>query len=278
MHIDPRNALRLWRHAAILVSALLSVVIFENPFTAQTAESLAHVKRVAVDWSGTDRRSTATRDRVLQKLKSSGAMELVDNAANADAVLHGNATIWVSSYVSMSTRSKAAEEALYRGFASAEMTGKDGRTLWSYLVTPRSSGWKSITDDLGDQLAQALLSALEKKEPDRTPAEGSSASAAGGGPSAAINLQGAGGTFPAPIYQKWFETLTRTRPEIKIQYAAVGSEQGIQRLLAGQVDFGASDMPLSEEQLNAPARNCFRSPQCWARSCRSTTCKARRVV
>jgi phosphate transport system substrate-binding protein len=254
MHIDSRNVFRFWRYAAILVFVLLAVVIFENPFIAQTAERLAHVKRVAVEWAGSDKRSAAIRDRVLQKLKASGSVELVDHAAQADAVLHGDATIWLSSYVSMSPRSKAAEQALYRGFASAEMTGKDGRTLWSYLVTPRSSGWKSITDDLGDQLAQALLSALEKKEPGDAAPSGASTATAGGGSSAAINLQGAGGTFPAPIYQKWFETFSRTRPEIKIQYAAIGSEQGIQRLLAGHVDFGASDMPLSGEQLNAPGR------------------------
>jgi hypothetical protein len=127
MHIDSRNAFRLWRCATTLLSVLLALVIFENPFIAQTTESLSRVKHVAADWSGTDRRSAATRDRVLQKLKSSGAVELLDNAAQTDAILHGNATIWLSSYVSMSPRSKAAEQALYRGFASAEMTGKDGR-------------------------------------------------------------------------------------------------------------------------------------------------------
>jgi hypothetical protein len=161
MHMDSRKGFRLWRCAAILVSVLFVVLIRESPFIAQTAETLAHVKRVAVEWSGSDRRSAATRDRVLQRLKSANALELVENSAQADAILHGNTTIWLSSYISMSPRSKAAEQALYRGFASAEMTGKDGRTLWSYLATPRSSGWKSITDDLGDQLAEALLSALE---------------------------------------------------------------------------------------------------------------------
>ena len=251
MRTDSRNFFSFWRCAAGLVCVFLAVVIFENPFIAQTAENLAHVKRVAVEWSGSDRRSIATRDRLLQRLKSSGAVELADNIAQADAILHGSATIWLSSYLSMSPRSKAAEQALYRGFASAEMTGKDGSTLWSYLVTPRSSGWKSITDDLGDQLAQALLSALEKKEAVETPT-GASATAGNGGSSPAIDLRGAGGTFPAPIYQKWFETFTRTRPEIKIQYSAIGSEQGIQRFLAGHVDFGASDMPLPGEQLNAP--------------------------
>jgi ABC-type phosphate transport system substrate-binding protein len=254
MHMNSRKGFRLWPCAAILVCVLLVVLIFESPFIAQTAETLAHVKRVAVEWPGSDRRSAATRDRVLQRLKSANAVELVENSAQADAILHGNATIWLSSYISMSPRSKAAEQALYRGFASAEMTGKDGRTLWSYLATPRSSGWKSITDDLGDQLAEALLSALEKKEQGDAIPAGGNASAAGAGSSLAIDLQGAGGTFPAPIYQKWFETFTRIRPEIKIQYSAVGSEQGIQRLLAGHVNFGASDMPLSSEQLNAPGK------------------------
>ena len=92
MHIDSRNVFRFWRCVAILVFVLLAVVIFENPFLAQTAESLAHVKRVAVEWTGSDKRSAATRDRVLQKLKSSGAVELVDKAAQADAVLHGKPT------------------------------------------------------------------------------------------------------------------------------------------------------------------------------------------
>jgi phosphate transport system substrate-binding protein len=54
------------------------------------------------------------------------------------------------------------------------------------------------------------------------------------------------------MYQKWFESFAHARPEIQIQYAAVGSGEGIQRTLAGQADFGATDMPLPEGKLNAP--------------------------
>jgi phosphate transport system substrate-binding protein len=222
------------------------------PLAAQTAQSLAAVKRLAVEWAGRDRGSSATRDRLVEKLKESGAVEFVPDEAQADGLLHGNVIVWLSGYVSTSTRSKGAEQPVYRGFASIEVTGKDGRTLWSHLVTPRSVGWKNISDDLADQLAQEFLNALGKKEARQIVLI--AGGAPGSGTAAAITIQGAGATFPAPIYQKWFQTFMRTRPEVNIQYAPVGSGEGLERFLAGQADFGASDMPLSEEQLNVPGK------------------------
>jgi len=226
----------------------------ERSLQAQTAQSLAGVKRLAVEWSGKDRGSLATRDRLVEKLKESGAVEFVSEVAHADGVLHGNLTLWLSGYVSTSTRSKGAEQPVYRGFASVEVTGQDGRTLWSYLATPRAVGWKNISDDLADQLAQELLNALRKKEARETVPVAGNATGAGPATTPTISIQGAGATFPAPIYQKWFETFMRARPEVKIQYVPVGSGEGIKRFLAGQVDFGASDMPLSEEELNIPGK------------------------
>lgn len=240
------------RHFFTIACALLAFLIFPRTMRAQTAENLAAIHRVVVEWPGEDRGSAATRDRVVQKLKASKAVELVENAAQADAILHGSSTIWLTGYVSTSPKSKAAQQALYRGFASAELTGKDGRTLWSYLVTPRSS-WKSISDDLGDQLVQAFLNALEKKSPVEAVSNGAVVEA-GNGTNSVRTFQGAGATFPAPIYRKWFEAYTQSQPGVKIAYAAVGSEEGIRRLLAGQVDFGASDMPLPKEQLDTPER------------------------
>jgi phosphate transport system substrate-binding protein len=241
------------RFAAALVGICIFLPFFAAPdlLQAQTAENLAAVKRVALQWSGTERGSAATRDRVVQKLKSSGSLEFVTNLAQADAVLHGDVTVWVSGYISTSPRSKANEQPIYRGYASAELTGKDGRTLWSYLVTPHSQRWKIITDDLGDQLAEALLAALANKETGGALASSGDTSDTSHSANL-VNLRGAGATFPAPIYQKWFEAFTRTRPDVNIQYAAVGSEDGIRRVTTGQSDFGASDMPLRAEQLNAP--------------------------
>ena len=56
-------------------------------------------------------------------------------------------------------------------------------------------------------------------------------------------LKGAGATFPDPIYEKWFANYHRKNPTLEIAYDAVGSEAGIRKLLAGEVDFGASDDP-----------------------------------
>ena len=56
-------------------------------------------------------------------------------------------------------------------------------------------------------------------------------------------INGAGATFPFPIYSKWFDNYRRQAPAIQFQYDAVGSEAGVRRLLHNDVDFGASDSP-----------------------------------
>jgi phosphate ABC transporter phosphate-binding protein len=192
------------------------------------------------------------RDHVIQRLKTSSAVQLVADPSQADAVLHATARVWIAGYVSSSPRSKSNQQPSYQGFASAELTGKGGKTLWSILVTPRRVGWKSITDDLSDQLVRAFLETIANKD------SGEKSSASGTvtretTPPAPTILDGAGATFPAPIYQKWFESFEHTHPEIRVRYDAVGSGEGIDRFLAGKTDFGASDMPLSDKQLGAAA-------------------------
>src|SRR5690348_15817893 len=66
---------------------------------------------------------------------------------------------------------------------------------------------------------------------------------------AATNLNGAGATFPNPIYQKWFSEYHKAHSDVQINNQSVGSGAGIQQLTAGTVDFGASDMPMKDEQL-----------------------------
>lgn len=149
----------------------------------------------------------------------------------------------------MSPRSKGAKQATYQGYASAELNGKSGNTLWSYLVTPRRAAWKSIGENLGDQLASALLEAIGQREAKEKATAATGSGGTGKGTATEIRLQGSGSTFSAPIYQKWFESFERTRPEIQVRYDAVGSEEGIRRIRAGDLDFGASDMALSPEQL-----------------------------
>ena len=61
-------------------------------------------------------------------------------------------------------------------------------------------------------------------------------------------LNAAGASFPYPIYAKWFTEYNRIHPDIQINYNSIGSGGGIRQLLAGTVDFGASDAPMTDDQ------------------------------
>ena len=62
-------------------------------------------------------------------------------------------------------------------------------------------------------------------------------------------LNGAGATFPYPIYSKWFSEYHKLHPDVQINYQPIGSGGGIRQVTAGTVDFGASDMPMTDKQL-----------------------------
>jgi phosphate transport system substrate-binding protein len=62
-------------------------------------------------------------------------------------------------------------------------------------------------------------------------------------------LNGAGATFPYPVYSKWFSEYNKLHPDVQINYQSIGSGGGIRQVLNGTVDFGASDGPMSDEQL-----------------------------
>jgi phosphate transport system substrate-binding protein len=64
-----------------------------------------------------------------------------------------------------------------------------------------------------------------------------------------VLINAAGATFPYPIYSKWFDDFHKANPGVQINYASVGSGAGIGQLQAGTVDFGASDMPMTDAQL-----------------------------
>src|SRR5262249_47406420 len=68
-------------------------------------------------------------------------------------------------------------------------------------------------------------------------------------PAGAVQLRGAGATFPAPLYKKWREEYQKRQPQVQLSYDAVGSGEGIKRFTAGVVDFGASDAAMSDEQI-----------------------------
>jgi len=66
-----------------------------------------------------------------------------------------------------------------------------------------------------------------------------------------VSLNAAGATFPYPIYSKWFDQYHQAHPDAQINYQSIGSGGGIRQLLDKTVDFGASDGPMSDEQLKS---------------------------
>lgn len=66
---------------------------------------------------------------------------------------------------------------------------------------------------------------------------------------AAVTLNGAGATFPQPLYNKWFYEYNRANPSVRINYQGIGSGGGIRAIQSGTVDFGGSDAPLSDAEL-----------------------------
>ena len=76
----------------------------------------------------------------------------------------------------------------------------------------------------------------------------------GGGSSDAggnVRLQGTGASFPAPIYQKWVSEYGKAHPNVQIDYQSTGSGQGIKDISGGTVAFGATDKPMSDDELKA---------------------------
>lgn len=78
--------------------------------------------------------------------------------------------------------------------------------------------------------------------------------------SRAQTLNGAGATFPYPIYSKWFSEYHKIHPEVEINYQSIGSGGGIRQLTAGTVDFGATDGPMSDQQLEEAKFKIFHIP------------------
>jgi phosphate transport system substrate-binding protein len=81
-----------------------------------------------------------------------------------------------------------------------------------------------------------------------------------GSAKAQMLINGAGATFPAPVYQKWFDEYAKVDPSVRINYQAIGSGAGVQQIIAETVDFGASDDPVSDATLATAPRTLLHFP------------------
>ncbi len=84
--------------------------------------------------------------------------------------------------------------------------------------------------------------------------------AAGISQAAVVSVNGAGATFPYPLYSKWFSEYRKVDPSVEINYQSIGSGGGVRQLLENTIDFGASDAPMSDEQLSKAKTPIYHFP------------------
>ena len=207
-----------------------------GPLSAGQGEKTTGITRVYVEPFATRDGSKKLREDVIAELRAAGSIALVSGESGADEILGGGGEIWVKGYRSLNPRSgtsTAARTPVYAGFLALELRDTKGQILWSDLVTP-GAGSENVSKSLAKRIARHVTAAIATH-----PAPARAAPAT----QPTTSLKGAGATFPYPVYAKWFTNYQRENPNIEISYDSVGSEAGMQRLLAGEVDFGASDCP-----------------------------------
>jgi phosphate ABC transporter phosphate-binding protein len=221
-------------HRKFVRSGILLLCALCMLAAAVADENLRAVHTVFVDSFGSGTNAEAARKRVVERLEKTG-IHVIDQKNGADAILHGNAVIWATGTISNNLRSNSTRQEMYQGYLSVDLTDSANRTLWSYMATPGRFRASNIVDDLADQVVARL-----EREMKAGILVAASATAPSSG--ARISLHGAGSTFPAPIYMKWFETFEQTPGGFPISYDAIGSEAGIERLREGKLDFATSDI------------------------------------
>lgn len=205
------------------------------PSGAENIDSLSQVKRLYVAAFTGGPEAARLRESFVHRLPR-GRFELVSSPGSADAVVTGAEQIWVRGYVTINPRTPSTDrQAVYAGYLSLEVAGSDGRPLWSWLVTPGRLTWNNIVDDLAAHAARKLQEAAEA-------APAPTVSPTPSGALAPTTLVASGATFPAPLYRKWFEDFEQLHPGVHVRYTATGSQAGVEKLVAGEIDFAGSDV------------------------------------
>jgi phosphate ABC transporter phosphate-binding protein len=215
---------------------LAMLIVLPASLQAQTASALNQVRKIYIETSGAKTDATEMQSHLTDDLRKDHSVEIVTDPSDADAILRASSAVWVKAYLSANPRSNGSKYPVYGGFLSAQLIGRDGEPLWSYLVTPTKYPSNGIRQNLADQLTKKLLAVLHEAAPAGSP-----------GPVAqGIVIRAAGATFPAPLYQAWIDSYRERHPDVHITYSGIGSEAGLQQLHDQKITFAASDVPLSD--------------------------------
>jgi hypothetical protein len=153
---------RLFVIICIVTAALSQPSALANARYAQTVEALSQVKRVYVGSLGDKQGATELHDKLIRRLRKTRGLEVVAIPSEADAIIVGTGEIWLKGYISTNPKpSPYNRQAVYGGYLSIELKGKDNETLWSYLATPGKFPWNGVSQDLVNRVAKKLVAALD---------------------------------------------------------------------------------------------------------------------
>lgn len=100
-------------------------------------------------------------------------------------------------------------------------------------------------------LTLSLTACGGTQAPPTAPDAGTEPAAGGDAGGKSVSLTGAGASFPAPLYQSWFAEYNKQNPNVRVSYQSVGSGAGVEQFTQGTVDFGASDVAMTDEEIAA---------------------------
>jgi hypothetical protein len=129
----------------------------------QAAPRATRIKRLYVEPFTVKTGPQRLREDVIRELRKLNSVSLVANASSADAILTGNAEIWIKGYRSLNPRSGTSPSSgtpLYTGYLSVELKDVKGEVLWSYLATPGAAS-EDVSKDLSRRIAKQLAKVLE---------------------------------------------------------------------------------------------------------------------
>lgn len=184
------------------------------------------------------------REALMEMASKGKTAAVVEHAEDADRVLSIAGATYIKGYVGRNIRVRyknADSQPVYGGYLSLELKTKEDQPVWSYLVTPRRFGPEDINKNLAEQAVKKLTEYLLNAPPQSSVPQQNSPQV----------LLGAGATFPYPLYKKWFATFQKAFPGLTIGYRSVGSGAGLDALSKGEVDFAASDIPLTNGEMAA---------------------------
>jgi phosphate ABC transporter phosphate-binding protein len=213
---------------------LLIVIGFPIGVRAQRVESLSQAKTVYVEAFRGGVESARLHDSFVRHLAGS-RFKLVQSPKDADAIITGNGQIWIRGFIAINPRTPTTDrQAVYAGYLSIEVADAYGQPLWSWLATPSKLAWSNIVGNLAGKAAKKLVEATESAPALSNPPAPASALAQ-------TSLNGAGASWTAPLYKKWFEDFEQFHSGVRFHYSPVGSQLGDERLGAGELDFAGSD-------------------------------------